>query len=378
MRRLALLVLLTLAGCRAEPRPALDLGAAAPDFSLPGVDGRTHGLAEFTGSQAIAIVFTCNRCPASQLYERRIQALYDAYHSKGVAIVAINPDAGVAAPPEQLAYSDVGETIADMKIRASHQQLAYPYLADDASQKVTSTFGVRTVPHVFVFDRDRKLRYEGRLDDNVREGAARMHETRDAIDALLASRPVAVAHTRVAGCPVLSGDGSRSHDTARNQVSLEMATPPVLKKLRANGTDKLTLVNFWATWCGPCAVEFPDLVMTSQMYKSRNVEFVSVSENQPEERPLVLEFLRRNQAANRNLLFAAPETYEMQAAFDPAMPAAVPFTLVIAPNGDVVYQELGSLDVLKLRRAILANLPDDAASAGTQQYWANGNDAKKG
>jgi hypothetical protein len=107
------------------------------------------------------------------------------------------------------------------------------------------------------------------------------------------------------------------------------------------------------------------------MYRDRPVEFVSVSENEPEERALVLDFLRRHEAANRNLLFATPQTYDLQAAFDKAMPAAVPFTLVIAPNGDVVYQELGSLDVLKMRRAILASLPDDRAHPGVQQYWAH-------
>ena len=84
----------------------------------------------------------------------------------------------------------------------------------------------------------------------------------------------------------------------------------------------------------------------------------------------MLEFLKKKQASNRNLLFATPDTYGLQAAFDPLMPAAVPFTLVIAPSGDVVYQELGSLDILKLRRAILANVPDDGAHPGVQAYWA--------
>ncbi|MBW8870487.1 MAG: redoxin, partial [Acidobacteriales bacterium] len=68
-----------------------------------------------------------------------------------------------------------------------------------------------------------------------------------------------------------------------------------------------------------------------------------------------------------NYQFATPDTFGLQAAFDPAMPAAVPFTLLIAPNGDVLFQQLGELDFLKLRRAILANLPDDPA---LQAYWS--------
>jgi peroxiredoxin len=361
MRRFALLLILAFGACCAEPRSALQIGAAAPDFALAGIDGQTHKLTDYGASQVLAVVFTCNRCPTAQSYERRIQQLYDGYRSKGVAVVAINPDSHAAISADQLAYSDVGETLADMKARAAYRHLEYPYLADSESQALSKAFGVSTLPHVFIFDRDRKLRYEGRLDD-----------ARDAVDSLLASRPIAASHTRVAGCPIADGSSAADAKSAHAEsVAVEMATPPVLKKLRANGTDKLLLVNFWATWCGPCAVEFPDLVMTSQMYKKRNVEFVSVSENQPEEKMLVLDFLRRHQASNRNLLFAAPETYEMQAAFDPAMPAAVPFTLVIAPNGDVVYQELGSLDILKMRRAILANVAEDASSTGSQAYWQN-------
>ena len=116
--------------------------------------------------------------------------------------------------------------------------------------------------------------------------------------------------------------------------------------------------------------EFPDLVATSAMYRDRPFELVTVSENQPEEKDAVLTFLKRQQSTGRNLLFATPDTYGLQNAFDKDMPAALPFTLLLAPNGDVLYQELGSLDILKLRRAILANLPDEAANPGGRAYWS--------
>src|SRR5262249_20307859 len=131
------------------------------------------------------------------------------------------------------------------------------------------------------------------------------------------------AHTPVDGCtPVWRAEGASTAATKNAAVGVEMATPEVLKKLRANGTNKLLLVNFWATWCGPCAVEFPDLVETSRMYGGRPFELVSVSENQPEEKAMVLDFLQKHRASNRNLLFATPNTYDLQAAFDPAMPSA--------------------------------------------------------
>jgi hypothetical protein len=75
-------------------------------------------------------------------------------------------------------------------------------------------------------------------------------------------------------------------------------------------------------------------------------------------------------ASTNNLLFATTDTYALQAAFDPAMGAGVPFTVLIAPNGDIVFQQQGDLDILEMRRAILANLPDDTAHEGSQRYWA--------
>ena len=149
-----------------------------------------------------------------------------------------------------------------------------------------------------------------------------------------------------------------------------MAAAEDLTKLRQNGTGKLLLINFWATWCAPCASEFPDLEATYRMYKARNLELVTVSVNDPEERAGVLEFLKTHKASHRNLLFATADVYGLQAAFDPKMPAPVPFTILLAPNGDVVYQELGELDFMKLRRAILANLPEDPKFPGQKAYWS--------
>lgn len=106
------------------------------------------------------------------------------------------------------------------------------------------------------------------------------------------------------------------------------------------------------------------------MYKARNLEVVTVSVDVPEAEPGVRTFLQEQYAASRNLMFNSDDTSSLQDAFDPAVPAAVPFTLLIAENGDVVHQQLGEADFPILRRAILANLPDDPKYPGLQAYWA--------
>jgi thiol-disulfide isomerase/thioredoxin len=152
-------------------------------------------------------------------------------------------------------------------------------------------------------------------------------------------------------------------------VTLEDATADTLKKLRANPTGKLLLVNFWATWCGPCVVEFPDLETTYRMFRTRDLEMVTVATNLPDEKPGVMKFLQKQHATGRNLIFATTDTYGMQAAFDPKWESGVPYTILLAPDGTVLYQQVGDLDVLALRRVILANL-DDSSYLGHRAYWA--------
>jgi len=339
------------------------------------VDGKVHKLSDYRRASVLAVVFECNYCPASQLYEGRIERLYRDYPAKSVALVTINPNNPNAIRLDEQGYTDVTDSLDDMKVRAEYRHIDYPYLYDGDTQAVTMRYGPVDTPHVFIFDRSRKLAYEGRIDDNVQEALVKTHDARNAIDALLAGQPVPVATTRAFGCPLKwrAKSTAVAEEMASIQtepVNLTMASADDLKKLRANPAGKLLLVNFWATWCGPCVSEFPDLVATYRMYRNRDFTFVTVSENDPAEAAGVLRFLQGQHASSTNLLFATSDTSGLQEAFDHNMGAAVPFTVVIAPNGDIVYQEEGTVTTLALRRAILENLPDTKDYPGLQAYWS--------
>jgi peroxiredoxin len=378
-RLAALFLLVTIAISTAwaadENHPTLAIGASAPDFALPGIDGQTHKLADYAAAKVLVIVFTCNHCPTAQLYETRIKKLAADYQGKGVAFVAINPNSPEAVRLDELGYTDVGDDLEDMKIRAAYRHFNFPYLYDGANQAVANAYGPKATPHVFVFDAQRKLRFQGRVDSSQRESLVKTRETRDAIDALLAGRRVAVEHTGVFGCSTkwLSKKASRLEYLQKVEsepVKLSDASAAELKKLRANATDKVLLVNFWATWCGPCKVEFPDLLTTWRMFRGRDFDLVTVAANLPDEKPGVVKFLEKQHASTRNLQFASDDTYAMQAAFDAKWDAGVPFTMLIAPGGKVLYQKIGEVDILELRRIILANLPD-ADYLGHRAYWAS-------
>ena len=374
LRFLFLAALTAAAFAQDDTHPTLALGSSAPDFSLPGIDGRTHKLADYADAPVLVVVFTCNHCPTAQLYEGRIEKLAADYRAKGVALVAISPNDPNAIRLNELGYTDVSDSLEEMKIRAEYRKFSFPYLYDGETQSVSLAYGPKATPHVFIFDKDRKLRYEGRVDNSQRESLVKTRDARNAIDALLAGKAVSVPHTGVFGCSTKwkakeSGRLAELKKIEAEPVKLEPVTAEELKKLRANPTDKVLLVNFWATWCGPCLNEFPGLETTFRMFRGRDFDLVTIATNLPDERAGVLKALEKQHASSRNLQFASDDTYAMQAAFDAKWESGVPFTMVIAPGGKVLYQKQGELDILELRRVVLGNLPDPDY-IGHRAYWA--------
>jgi peroxiredoxin len=358
----------------AKKHPTLPIGAPAPDFALPGIDGEIHKLSEYGGTPVLVVLFTSVHCPVAQMYEARVQKLYDDYRDRGVAFVAINPDNAAAESPVEMAWSDVTDNLEGMIIRAKYRHFTYPFLNDGDNQMVAHKYGPTATPHIFIFDKERKLQYEGRIDDSQREPLVKTRDAHNAIEALLAGKPVPVTHTSAFGCSTkwkeqIQGKSREMSEILAAPVTLTMATADDLKKLRANTSGKTLMVNFWATWCGPCVEEMPQLLETYYWYRSRGLELVTVSANYPDEKPGVLETLEKLHATSRNLQFGTDDVYGMQAAFDKSWDAGVPFTMVIAPDGQVIYQEQGEVSILALRRALLAHLPDKNY-IGASALWA--------
>jgi len=181
---------LDLSEAPARPAP-LPIDARGPAFEgLPATDGRVLGSSDFAADEVLALIFSSNRCPTAKAYGPRMNALQRDYGPRGLQLVAINSNDPHLYPDEDRAR---------MVERATADGYTFPYLADP-DQRVAKAYGATCTFHVFVLDRERRLRYQGRFDDSRMEANVTHHALRDAIDDVLAGRPVRVETTRPFGC----------------------------------------------------------------------------------------------------------------------------------------------------------------------------------
>ncbi len=338
----------------------LPIGADAPDFRLPGVDGKTYSLADFADARVLVVIFTCNHCPTAQAYEDRIAKLQKDYQDKGVAVVAISPNDPKAVRLDELGYTDLGDSFEDMKLRARDHHFAFPYLYDGDTQQTARAYGVLATPHVYIFDQDRTLRYVGRFDDSdVRE--VKSHDAINAVEALLAGREVAVPTTRVFGCSTKWADKQNDARASLEKwnaepVTLEDIDLDGVRTLSRNKTDDLLVVNLWATWCGPCVAELPELVTMNRMYRKRNFRMVTISLDEPDNKADALEVLSENHVSSTNYHFNGDDRDAFAEALDPEWPGPLPYTVLIAPGGKVLYRHVGAIDPLEVKRAIVEQI----------------------
>ncbi len=356
-----ILLLFIFDGAKAQYPPTLEIGKQAPDFNLKGVDGKWYSLKSFEKSQLLAVLFTCNHCPTAQAYEERVKAIVDDFQLGDLALVAISSNDPSAIRLDELGYSDLSDTYDEMILRAKDKQYNFPYLYDGDTQEVAQKYGPMATPHIFIFDQTRKLQYVGRIDDVEKPTAVpKNKDARKAIESLLKNSSVTNSTTKTFGCSMKWKSKEQSVEKekaawATEPVTLDDIDEKGLKSLIDNNSDKLRVINVWATWCGPCVTEFPDFMEMNHMYRRRDFEFVSVSADNPEKKDKALKFLKSQFASNKNYIFNSDDKYKLIEAIDPKWQGALPYTMIIEPGGKIVYAAQGPIDPLKIKRLIIEN-----------------------
>jgi len=170
----------------------LKIGSKAPDFNLPATDGKKYSLNSFAGKKAIIVVFSCNHCPYVQAYEDRIIEIQKDY-TKDVQVVAISSNEDINYPED---------SFENMKARAALKKFNFPYLHDE-TQNIAKAYGATHTPEIFLFDKERKLAFHGKIDDNWQEPQnVKSKYLRNAIDELLSGKQISVPETFTIGCTI--------------------------------------------------------------------------------------------------------------------------------------------------------------------------------
>ncbi len=358
----------------------LKIGDAAPDFALPGIDGKNHKLADYTGGEALVVLFTSNHCPTSHSIEKRLQRFWDDYKPKGVKLVAINPNHPDGLSQDELGYGEFGDSFAEMKPYAEKNHWTFDYLYDGDQQFIARMYGCLATPHVFIFDKELKLRYAGRFDDSrfYDDSTVKSKDAQNAVDAILAGKPVPIELTKPHGCSTKWREKKIGHDAkhatwAATPVKIESIDAAGVAKLRANAnananaSNKLRLINVWATWCAPCVKEFPDLVAISRQFDMRDFELVTITLDSPEDLPKAEAFLAKQAAGlskkaegsikkegrTTNSYLFAGSTDDLAASLDKDMLGPIPHTILVAPGGEIVWRHNGVINRAEVVNVIL-------------------------
>ena len=351
------------------PRPritGLKIGDAAPDFKLPGTDGKDHTLAEFGKADVLAVLFTCNHCPTSQAFEDEVIQLVKGYADakKSFALVAISSNDPGALRPDEEGYSDVGDSLADMKVRAKRKKFNFPYLYDGQTQGAAIRYGAVVTPHLFLFDKARKLRYVGAIRDRRRTPLAK-----NAIDALLAGKPVPVATSRPFGCSTKWAYKRRSVDeqtAAWNQrpVTLGRIDAPGVQALAKNDAGVLRVICVWSMADASCKAGLGELVRLRRIYERRGFELIAVNCDGVAKQADVLAMLQKHHAASPgrpggkagsvNYIFSGADNAVLLAALGQKNKTAAPCSILVAPGGKVLHTQTVNLDVSALREQVVS------------------------
>lgn len=356
----------------------LNIGDAAPDFKLIGIDDRMMTLADFKDAKLLAVVFTSNHCPVSHAAEPRLIQLYQEYKDKGFGVVAINPNHPDGLRPDELGYSKYGDSFPEMKLYAKDMGFPFPFLYDGETQSTAMAYGCLATPHVFLFDQERKLRYKGWIDDCRFPDAkfVKKPDLRNAVAALTEGKPVPVEVTNPIGCStkwrMKQTEVAKDHAKWESwPVSIESIDSAGVAKLRANQTGKYRLINVWSTGCAPCVEEFPALVSVARRMGMRPFELVTISTDLPQNKARAEEFLRKQKAGlpghlkaglaaegrgTNSYLFSEPGADSLIQALDPEWKGPEPHTILVAPGGKIVFRHTGLIREGELLDKVLAEM----------------------
>ena len=320
------------AGASAEPN-LLGIGQPAPDFALKDLSGQTRSLKDYRGRITV-IGFIATQCPVSNAYNERMRAIAGEYQARHVAFLGIN--------------SNRTEPLSEVREHAAKNKLAFTILKDEGS-KVAGLYGATHTPEMFVIDTEGMLRYHGRIDHSIEPSRVKRSDLRQALDELLAGKPVSTPETKAFGCQIKRDRATTTAQAAspasKSEPQIALLKPAEFLKLKEQAHGQVLVINFWATWCGPCVAEFPEFVALDQKYRSQGVKIIGISADETGDiKSKVIPFVKEAKARFAIFVQDVEDPQEMIDVVSKDWPGVLPATFVFDKQGKLAYSRFGIID----------------------------------
>ena len=170
-----------------------NLGTDIIDFSLKGTDGNLYSPENFKDKDALVIIFQCNHCPYVKAVMERFVSFQKKYSGRKVQLIGINPNDTISYPED---------SFENMKLFAEKYKLNFPYLIDE-TQDTARKYDAVCTPDIYVYDKERKLRYRGRLDDSWKdESKITSKDLEKAVELILAGKEIVFPQIPSMGCSI--------------------------------------------------------------------------------------------------------------------------------------------------------------------------------
>lgn len=325
--------------------PAPPVGQPAPDFTLKDTAGRQHALKDYRG-RLIVIGFIAVRCPVSNAYNTRIRELADEYRPRGVVFLGVN--------------SNANEPVAEIKAHAAEHGFGFTILKDD-DNRVADRYGAARTPEMYLVDEQGVLRYHGRVDNSIEPRQVKTRDLSAALDEVLAGKPVTTPETKAFGCIIVRAKQPNAAANATlagrakadDEPQVKLLKPAEFKTLTQASAGKVLVVNFWATWCGPCVAEFPEFVALDKQYRDKGVRFIAISADEKDDiKGKVIPFLKEQKATFEAFLQDVEDPQEMIDVVTKDWQGALPATFIYDKTGRLSYAHYGVIDRAELVKEI--------------------------